>query len=54
MIYLLDTNIFSEMGKKQPDPVVVRWLSDTPEHHTCISVISVGEIQAENKSPKFD
>ena len=49
-MYLLDTNVFSEMGKGRPNPEVLRWLIATPEHQTHMSVVTIGEIQtgAEN------
>ena len=44
MKYLIDTNILSEMTKKQPDNSIVKWFEDTADTDMFISVISVGEL----------
>ena len=44
MKYLIDTNILSEMTKKQPDNSVVKWFENTANADMFISVISVGEL----------
>ena len=45
MKYLLDTNVFSEWAKPQPDPRVVAWLAQVEEDHLYMSVISLAEIR---------
>jgi len=42
--YLVDTNIISEMTKKQPDNGIVKWLENTATADMFISVISIGEL----------
>jgi toxin FitB len=42
--YLVDTNILSEMTRKQPDNSVVKWFEETADTDMFISVISVGEL----------
>ena len=45
MIYLLDTNVVSEVRKQAPDPGVVSWFESvhSPELH--LSVLVIGEIR---------
>lgn len=45
MNFLLDTNVISELIKKNPDPKVKLWLEQLPEEYLNISVLSLGEIQ---------
>lgn len=45
MNYLLDTCLFSEFKKPQPDKKVVGWLADQIEETLFLSVITIGEIQ---------
>lgn len=45
MSYLLDTNILSATVRPNPNPVVLRWLSQVPDHHLYISVLTLGEIR---------
>jgi predicted nucleic acid-binding protein len=42
--YLVDTNILSEMTKKQPDNRIVEWFENTTNTDMFLSVISVGEL----------
>jgi len=42
--YLVDTNILSEMTRKQPDNRIVEWFENTANTDMFISVISVGEL----------
>ena len=44
MKYLIDTNILSDMTKKQPDKSIVKWFSDTLDTDKFISVITIGEL----------
>lgn len=45
MIYLLDTNVVSELIKKQPNPKVVQWVDDQDATRMYLSVITIGEIR---------
>jgi predicted nucleic acid-binding protein len=45
MTYLLDTNIVSELRKRQPDPRVVAWYDSVPSSRLFLSVLTVGEIR---------
>jgi len=42
--YLIDTNILSEMTKKQPDNSILKWFENTANTDMFISVISIGEL----------
>ena len=45
-MFLLDTNIVSELRRPRPDPHVVTWLKDVADTDLCLSAVTVGEIQA--------
>lgn len=45
-MYLLNTNIVSELRRPRPNPGVLRWIGATPGHRLYLSVVTVGEIQA--------
>jgi tRNA(fMet)-specific endonuclease VapC len=45
MAYLLDTNVLSEVFKKNPNNGVIEWLSRTNEDEQFISVFTLAEIQ---------
>lgn len=45
MNYLLDTNIISELVRKQPNKCVQNWLSLIPNEALFISVLTLGEIR---------
>lgn len=45
MNYLLDTNVISELLKKDPNPGVVRWIDGREESMLHLSVLTLGEIQ---------
>lgn len=45
MNYLLDTNIITEVSRRQPNEGVVRWLEPTPEAQLYLSVLTLGEIR---------
>ena len=44
MNYLLDTCVISELTKKNPNPNVVKWISNIEETRLFISVLTIGEI----------
>jgi predicted nucleic acid-binding protein len=45
MSYLIDTNVLSELRRKQPDAHVVRWFSGRPAQSLFLSVLTLGEIR---------
>ena len=45
-MYLLDTNVVSELRRPRPDLSVVRWIEAAPADRLFISAVTVGEIQA--------
>jgi toxin FitB len=45
-VYLLDTNIVSELRKPRPNPKVVVWLQNVEDSDLHLSAVTVGEIQA--------
>lgn len=44
MNYLFDTNIISELIRKNPAQTVIRWVNNIPNEHIYLSVITFGEI----------
>lgn len=44
-VYLLDTNIVSELRRLRPHPAVVAWVRSAPEASLRISAATLGEIQ---------
>lgn len=45
MSYLIDTNVLSELRRKQPDLRVVAWLQARPPQSLFLSVLTLGEIR---------
>ncbi len=45
-MYLLDTNVVSELRKPRPHGGVLAWLMDVPEDAIQISAVTLGELQA--------
>ena len=45
MSYLIDTNVLSELRRKQPDPHVVAWMQARPGAALFLSVLTLGEIR---------
>jgi predicted nucleic acid-binding protein len=45
MRFLLDTNVISELVKKEPDPGVLHWIDERDEMTLYLSVITFGELQ---------
>lgn len=45
-MYLLDTNIVSELRKPRPQAAVISWLEGVDDSDLHISVVTLGEIQA--------
>ena len=45
-MYLLDTNVVSELRRPQPDTAVLRWIAEVPSDQLFLSAVTVGEIRA--------
>jgi len=45
-MYLLDTNVISELRRPKPHGAVLAWLEFVPDNELHISAVSLGEIQA--------
>ena len=45
-MYLLDTNIVSELRRSKPHPAVVDWIGGVAYEELYISAVTVGEIQS--------
>ena len=45
-MYLLDTNVISELRKPKPHGAVLQWLQDTADADLHLSAVTIGEIQA--------
>lgn len=44
-MYLLDTNVLSELRKRKCDPAVAKWFGKVPDSELYLSVITVIEIE---------
>jgi toxin FitB len=45
-MYLLDTNVVSELRKPKPHGAVLAWLQALPDDALFLSAVTLGEIQA--------
>ena len=45
-MYLLDTNVISELRRPRPHGAVVAWLQSMPDSDLYLSAVTLGEIQA--------
>lgn len=45
MSYLLDTNVVSELSRREPNPRVKAWFKSVPNSALHLSVLSLGEIR---------
>ncbi|MCY4582423.1 MAG: type II toxin-antitoxin system VapC family toxin [Chloroflexi bacterium] len=45
-MYLLDTNVVSELRRPRPHGAVLDWVAGVPAEHLFVSAVTVGEIQA--------
>jgi len=45
-VYLLDTNVVSELRRPRPHPAVLAWIAAIPADRLFVSAVTVGEIQA--------
>src|SRR5688572_27848538 len=43
-MFLLDTNVLSELPKPRPTPHVIRWLEATSPNSLYVSVLTIGEV----------
>jgi len=43
--YLIDTNVLSELRRKEPNPGVVAWFEERPATTLYVSVLTLGEIR---------
>ena len=59
-MYLLDTNVVSELRRVRPHAAVLHWLEGVPADQLFLSAVTVGEIQSgieitrEQDTPKAD
>ena len=45
-MYLLDTNVVSELRRNRPHQSVLYWIRDVPADYLHLSAVTIGEIQA--------
>jgi hypothetical protein len=45
-VYLLDTNVISELRRPRPHGAVVAWIEGVAEEHLHLSAVTLGELQA--------
>jgi predicted nucleic acid-binding protein len=45
-VYLLDTNVVSELRRPRPHTGVLTWLNDVPSADIHIAAVTIGELQA--------
>ena len=45
-MYLLDTNVVSELRRARPSRAVLDWIDDVPADQLYLSAVTIGEIQA--------
>ena len=45
-MFLLDTNVVSELRRPRPNPGVTRWMDETPGHRVYLSAVTIGEVQS--------
>jgi len=45
-VYLLDTNVVSELRRRNPHKAVLNWISGVAEDQLFLSAVTIGEIQA--------
>ena len=44
-MYLLDTNVVSELRRPRPHGAVLDWIADVPAEQLFVSAVTIGEIQ---------
>ena len=50
MKYLLDTCVISETRKRQPNPLLLKWLESVRQSDLFVSVVSIGELRSGARS----
>src|SRR5579862_2549633 len=45
-MYLLDTNVVSELRRQRPHGAVIAWLQDVEDSSLFLSAVTIGELQA--------
>jgi predicted nucleic acid-binding protein len=45
-VYLLDTNVVSDLRKPRPHAAVVRWIGSVEDHTLHLATVTLGETQA--------
>jgi predicted nucleic acid-binding protein len=45
-MYLLDTNVVSELRKPKPHGAVIAWIQSVPDDQLFVSALTLGELQA--------
>jgi toxin FitB len=45
-VYLIDTNVVSELRRPHPDPAVVAWIRGIANRDLFLSAVTIGELQA--------
>lgn len=45
MSYLIDTNVLSELRKREPDAMVLQWFAERPANTLYLSVLTLGELR---------
>ena len=45
-MYLLDTNVVSELRHSNPHPSLIEWIQQAPVEHLYLSSVTIGEIQS--------
>ena len=50
-MYLLDTNVVSELRKPKPHGAVIAWIQSVPDDQLFISALTLGELQAGASAP---
>lgn len=45
-MFLLDTNVVSELRRPKPHGAVLKWIADVPAEALFLSAVTIGEIQA--------
>jgi predicted nucleic acid-binding protein len=46
IVYLLDTNVVSELRKLKPHGAVLAWLNDLQDNQVRLSAVTIGELQS--------
>ena len=52
-MYLLDTNVISELRRPRPHQAVLKWIGGVPDEQLFLSAVTVGEIQAGIELTRF-